>query len=145
MRDGAPLVNTARGCLVGSDALLSELKSGRLNAVLEATDPEERVPPDSPFLGRENCLVTPHIAAPTDGTWSAMAEETVDQITTFLAGQNPPNEVRLEEWDRIARQSLFRCMTVVGVQVLAISTGRRTSWQVITTGLVRAREISGCG
>ncbi|NEE43366.1 hydroxyacid dehydrogenase, partial [Streptomyces sp. SID8455] len=61
MRDGATLVNTARGSLVDTDALVKELVSGRIDAVLDHTEPEV-LPVDSPLYDLPNVLLTPHIA-----------------------------------------------------------------------------------
>lgn len=61
MRDGAIFLNTARGMLVDEDALARELRSGRLYACLDVTDPEPPAP-DHPFRTLPNVLLTPHIA-----------------------------------------------------------------------------------
>ncbi|MFD9117144.1 hydroxyacid dehydrogenase [Streptomyces bottropensis] len=61
MPDGAVLINTARGALVDHDALLDELRAGRLSAILDVTDPEP-LPADSPLLDLPNAFVTPHLA-----------------------------------------------------------------------------------
>src|SRR5262249_54884850 len=61
MRDGATLINTARGGLVDPDALAKELLRGRLCAVLDVTDPEP-LPSDSALYELPNVFVTPHIA-----------------------------------------------------------------------------------
>lgn len=58
MPDGAVLVNTARGALVDHDALIDELRAGRLSAILDVTDPEP-LPADSPLLDLPNAFVTP--------------------------------------------------------------------------------------
>ncbi|WP_084127436.1 2-hydroxyacid dehydrogenase [Demequina sp. NBRC 110054] len=61
MPDGALLVNVGRGKVVDTDALLGELKSGRLHAALDVTDPEP-LPEGHPLWSAPNCLITPHIA-----------------------------------------------------------------------------------
>ncbi|MEE1830897.1 hydroxyacid dehydrogenase [Streptomyces sp. SP17KL33] len=61
MPDGAALINTARGALVDHDALVEELRAGRLSAILDVTDPEP-LPVDSPLLDLPNAFVTPHLA-----------------------------------------------------------------------------------
>ncbi|WEH14591.1 hydroxyacid dehydrogenase [Streptomyces sp. VNUA24] len=61
MPDGAVLLNTARGALVDHDALVDELRTGRLSAILDVTDPEP-LPADSPLLDLPNAFVTPHLA-----------------------------------------------------------------------------------
>lgn len=61
MPDGATLINTARGPIVDAEALEHELTSGRINAVLDVTDPEP-LPATSPLYDLPNVLLTPHIA-----------------------------------------------------------------------------------
>jgi phosphoglycerate dehydrogenase-like enzyme len=64
MKDGALLVNAARGSLVVTDALTEELRRGRLRAAVDVTDPEP-LPPGHPWWGLPNVLITPHVAAST--------------------------------------------------------------------------------
>jgi phosphoglycerate dehydrogenase-like enzyme len=59
--DGAVVINTARGSLVDTEALVRECSTGRLSAILDVTDPEP-LPPDHPLLGLPNVFVTPHLA-----------------------------------------------------------------------------------
>ncbi|MFE9022788.1 hydroxyacid dehydrogenase [Streptomyces sp. NPDC007808] len=61
MRDGAVLINTARGALVDHEALIAELRTGRLSAILDVTDPEP-LPADSPLFDLPNAFITPHLA-----------------------------------------------------------------------------------
>ncbi|GAB4005772.1 hypothetical protein GCM10029992_54610 [Glycomyces albus] len=58
LRDGAALINTARGSLVDTAALTAECATGRISAVLDVTDPEP-LPPDHPLLRLPNVFVTP--------------------------------------------------------------------------------------
>ena len=61
MRPGATLINTARGGLVDQDALIAELVSGRISAVLDVTDPDP-LPADNVLYDLPNVLLTPHLA-----------------------------------------------------------------------------------
>ena len=60
MKDGALLVNAARGVIVDTDALLAELTSGRLRAALDVTDPEP-LPDGHPLWSAPGLLLTPHV------------------------------------------------------------------------------------
>ena len=60
MKDGALLVNVARGPVVDTDALLAELNSGRLFAALDVTDPEP-LPSGHPLWSAPNLLLVPHV------------------------------------------------------------------------------------
>ena len=60
MKDGALLVNAARGVIVDTDALLAELTSGRIRAALDVTDPEP-LPDGHPLWQAPGLLLTPHV------------------------------------------------------------------------------------
>lgn len=60
MKDGALLVNVARGPVVDTDALLLALRSGKIKAALDVTDPEP-LPKEHPLWKEANCLIVPHV------------------------------------------------------------------------------------
>ncbi|TDB98260.1 hydroxyacid dehydrogenase [Nonomuraea longispora] len=85
MRDGATLINTARGALVDQDALVAELSSGRLYAMIDVTEPE--VPPaDSPLYDLPNVLLTPHIAGSLGGELGRIADLALDELVRYARG-----------------------------------------------------------
>jgi phosphoglycerate dehydrogenase-like enzyme len=102
MKDGALFVNTARGRLIDHDALLAELRTGRLSALLDVTDPTEPLPRDSPFFELENCVVLPHMAAVTLEARARQGRMTIDETLRFLAGQPLRYQVTRERWDTMA-------------------------------------------
>jgi phosphoglycerate dehydrogenase-like enzyme len=73
MKDGALFVNGARGTLVVTDDLVAELRSGRLNAALDVTDPEP-LGPGHPLWALPNVLITPHVAASTPASATAATQ-----------------------------------------------------------------------
>ncbi len=98
MRDGAILINTARGGLVDQEALVEALEAGRLfGAGLDVTDPEP-LPPDHPLLRRADVVVTPHIAAATGEGKTRLYEAAVGQCLQVLRGERPPHLVNPEVW-----------------------------------------------
>jgi phosphoglycerate dehydrogenase-like enzyme len=88
MPDGATLINTARGIVVDAAALTAELRSGRLDAVLDVTDPEP-LPPDDPLWELPNVVLTPHMAGAVGNELSRIGELVVDEVRRLLAGEPP--------------------------------------------------------
>lgn len=102
MKDGALFVNTARGRLIDHDALLAELQTGRIDALLDVTDPTEPLPLDSPFFQLENCVVLPHIAGVSQEARLRQSAYTVDEVLRFLQGQPLQFPVTRARWDTMA-------------------------------------------
>ena len=100
LRDGAVLINTARGSIIDEPALVDELTTGRIFAFLDVTDPE---PPalDSPLRRLENVVVTPHIAGCIENC-HRMGELAVEEVRRHLDGRPAINEIRPDMLDRIA-------------------------------------------
>lgn len=92
MRDGAVLVNAGRGPAVDTDALLVELRSGRLRAALDVTDPEP-LPPGHPLWSAPGLLVTPHVAGSTAGAAERGWKVALAQLLAFAETGVPPNRV----------------------------------------------------
>jgi phosphoglycerate dehydrogenase-like enzyme len=86
MKDGALFVNAARGSLVVPAALEGELRSGRLNAVLDVTDPEP-LDAGSPLWGMPNVFITPHVAGSTPASGKPALELIRAQLERFVAGE----------------------------------------------------------
>ena len=101
MRDNAILVNTSRGSLVDTDALAAECASGRLDAVLDVTDPEP-IPGDHPLLSMPNVFVTPHLAGAQGTEIALLGEYAVDDLRRFLAGEPMLGAVDVAELPRLA-------------------------------------------
>jgi glyoxylate reductase len=91
LRDGACLVNTARGQIVDEGALVRELVSGRIEAGLDVFAHEPEVPRE--LLGLPNVVLTPHIGSATAETREAMTRVLVDNLLAVELGQRPPNPV----------------------------------------------------
>jgi phosphoglycerate dehydrogenase-like enzyme len=85
MKPGAIFVNAGRGGTVDTDALLDALRTGRVRAALDVTDPEP-LPADHPLWKEPNVLITPHIAG-TVAQWERRAYRFAgDQIRRYAAG-----------------------------------------------------------
>ena len=96
MEDGAYLVNVARGRLVVMDALLAELRAGRLTAALDVTDPLEPLPADHELRRLPNVYLTPHVAAGGVEVRAAMGAEAVEEVVRFFRGEPLRNRVTRE-------------------------------------------------
>jgi glyoxylate reductase len=90
MRPGALLVNTARGALVDTGALVDALRAGRVRAALDVTDPEP-LPPDHPLATAPGALVVPHIGSATQAARARMTELAVANLEAGLAGRPLPH------------------------------------------------------
>lgn len=101
LRDGAVLVNTARGGLVDHAALTDELTSGRIDAVLDVTEPEI-LPADSPLYELPNAFLTPHVAGAMGAETRRLASLAIDEIERFTRGEPLAHEVRREDLERVA-------------------------------------------
>lgn len=86
LRDGAVVINTARGALVDTEALATHCATGRLDAVLDVTDPEP-LPVGHPLLELPNVLVTPHLAGTRGRELRRFGEFVVSEVHRWLAGE----------------------------------------------------------
>ncbi len=90
--DGALVVNAGRGATLVTDALVSELASGRLRAALDVVDPEP-LPSEHPLWALPNVLITPHMAGDSPSTTVRCFQMAGDQIRRFATGEPLLNEV----------------------------------------------------
>jgi glyoxylate reductase len=99
MKRSAILVNTSRGPVVVTEALVRALKEGWIAGVgLDVTDPEP-LPTGHPLYDLPNCLVTPHIGSATHGTRRRMAEMACENLLAGLEGRTLPNCVNREIYE----------------------------------------------
>jgi glyoxylate reductase len=89
MKDGAILINTARGALVDETALINEIKSGRLRAGLDVYT-EEPLPLDSELRELPGCVLLPHVGSATERTRRAMFELALENLFAGLQGRDLP-------------------------------------------------------
>jgi phosphoglycerate dehydrogenase-like enzyme len=101
MQDGATFINTARGALVDEAALVAELQTGRIFAVIDVTDPE--IPPaDSPLFTLPNVFLTPHVAGAIGTERLRLGLMAVEEIERFVRGEPMLYEVQPELLERLA-------------------------------------------
>nr|MDT0661957.1 hydroxyacid dehydrogenase [Micromonospora sp. DSM 115978] len=101
LKDGAALINTGRGSLVDTAALTTHCVKGRIDAVLDVTDPEP-LPADHPLLHLHNVLVTPHLAGSQGGEMRRLGEFAIAEVERLIRGQPLLGAIRGEDLHRMA-------------------------------------------
>ena len=92
LKDGALLVNVARGGIVDTDALITELRSGRITAALDVTDPEP-LPAGHPLWSAPGVLIAPHVGGNTSA-FEPRARKLVEaQLARLASGQKLANVI----------------------------------------------------
>jgi D-3-phosphoglycerate dehydrogenase len=94
MKDGARVVNCARGELVDLDAVLAGLESGKLRGAALDVFPSEPFT-EHPIFGREDVIVTPHLGASTAEAQDRAGVVTAEQVTAALTGGVVTNAVNI--------------------------------------------------
>jgi len=100
--DGAILVNTARGALIDTEALVAELRTGRFVAALDVFDPDEPLPPDHPLRSLPNVILTPHISGPVQSRYWEMGRHSVENVRIALSGGIPPGAITQAQFETMA-------------------------------------------
>lgn len=86
MKDGALLVNVARGAVVVTEDLVSALASGRISAAIDVADTEP-LPADSPLWDAPHLLISPHVGGASSAMWPRAHRLVRDQLHRFAAGE----------------------------------------------------------
>jgi phosphoglycerate dehydrogenase-like enzyme len=92
MKDGALLVNVARGVIVDTDALVAELASGRIRAALDVTDPEP-LEPNHPLWQQPGLIISPHVGGNSSAFPRGMRNLLQNQFERLSLGEEPINVV----------------------------------------------------
>jgi D-3-phosphoglycerate dehydrogenase len=96
MKQGAYLINAARGELIDQEALLTALDSGHLGGAALDVYPVEPPPPDSPLRRHHRLIATPHCGAHTDGAADSMGWQSVRDCLAVLRGEPPLHPVLIQ-------------------------------------------------
>ncbi len=86
LKDGALLVNMARGAVVDTDALVAELESGRIRAALDVVDPEP-LPADHPLWRAPHLLLAPHVGGNSSAMHPRAMKLVREQLHRLAAGE----------------------------------------------------------
>ncbi|WP_157972536.1 hydroxyacid dehydrogenase [Saliphagus sp. LR7] len=103
MPDGATLINAARGAIVDQDALIDELRRGRLSAVIDVYE-EEPLPKDSPLRSFENVILSPHVAG--HPSRYRMPDTILDEIERFSEGQPLEHSISRDRFEGMTNDQL---------------------------------------
>lgn len=101
MKDGATLINTARGILVDTEALAKHAGDGRIHAILDVTEPEP-LPDDHRLRSMPNVTITPHIAGAMGNELRRLGTHAVDEVERFVGGVSFSHPVREDRLTQIA-------------------------------------------
>ena len=86
MKDGAALINVARGAVVDTEALIAQLNSGRITAGLDVTDPEP-LPAGHPLWSAKNVIITPHVGGDSEAFTPRGRKLVEEQLARYASGQ----------------------------------------------------------
>jgi len=92
MKDGALLVNMARGQVADTDALVAEAASGRLRMAVDVTDPEP-LPPEHPLWTTPNVMISPHVGGASTAFRPRALALVKSQLAAYAAGRPLENVV----------------------------------------------------
>lgn len=98
MKNGALIINTARGPIIQESDLVESLRNGRLGgAALDVFENEPTI--NAELVGMENVILTPHIASATWEARNKMGEQAVNAILSVLSGEKPETIVNSDVWE----------------------------------------------
>ncbi len=106
MKKGVRLINVARGALIDEVALVEALRSGKITGAALDVFTEEPLSPDSPLLGLNNVVLTPHLAASTTEAQHDVGVQIVEQIIDALQGRDFRNAINMPIADAEVLQTL---------------------------------------
>ena len=94
MKDGVVLINTARGKLIDTKALVKAIKKGKFaDVALDVLEHEENIKKNDEIMNLPGVLITPHIAFYADDSVDKMYSEAIDSIKRFCKGEKLIHQV----------------------------------------------------
>ena len=126
MKKTAFLINTGRGPIVDTDALVAALRDGVIaGAGLDVTDPEP-LPDGHPLFDLDNAVITPHLGGNSPETFRPCAVISARLALDALHGKRPSNMINPQAWDRL-RTRLGQAIVSLKRKVILSSEDRRPS------------------
>ena len=102
IKDGAILINTARGAIIDEPALIEELKTGRFYACLDVTSPEPPAP-ENELRTLKNVVLTPHVAGAVTNGMKRIALHVCEELERYINGEELKTDVNLSNTNQLAR------------------------------------------
>jgi D-3-phosphoglycerate dehydrogenase len=96
MKKGALLVNTARGPLIDEPALIAALESGQIGGAALDVVASEPLAKDSPLLGRDNLILSPHTAFYSVEALNELQTKCATDVARVLSGEPPVYPIKLK-------------------------------------------------
>lgn len=100
MKRGAALINTARGAIVETDAVIEAVTSGHLRGAAFDVFDKEPLPQDHPFTRTPGILLAPHIGGSTEEAMERTTVQVASQVLDVLGGRRPEHLVNPDTWER---------------------------------------------
>lgn len=100
MKDGTLLINTARGAIIDEKALITELQTGRIHAVLDVYE-QEPLPASSELLALDNAILMPHVAGMVE--LQRLSLTMVEEIARFGRGEELLYRIPYEQFRHMTR------------------------------------------
>lgn len=97
VKEGAVLINTARGSIIDENALIEELRTGRFKAVLDVYE-EEPLPVHSGLRDLDNVILIPHMAGPTIDMRQYMTLSVIDSMVCYFNGEQPEEVINKDKY-----------------------------------------------
>jgi len=107
MRADAIVVNTARGGIVDTDALVAALREGRLAGAGIDCHTAEPIPADDPLTTFDNVVLTPHLAWYSEESYTELKHRTIANVVDVLAGRRPRDILNPEVLGAPGRNAAF--------------------------------------
>jgi D-3-phosphoglycerate dehydrogenase len=143
MKPNCRIVNCARGGLVNEVELAQALRDGEIaGAALDVYTTEPL--PENPFIGLDNIVMTPHLAASTDEAQLTVAVEVAEQIADYLTTGAIVNAVNVPSLDSETRKALMPLLGLaenLGRFQAAYSEGRPSAIEIEYSGEMGATDL----
>jgi D-3-phosphoglycerate dehydrogenase len=93
MKNGAMIINTARGRVIDENSLVEAINNGKISYVALDVFEKEPIQAENPLIKMDAAILTPHIAASSREAMIRMAIQVAEEVLLAIKGEEPPNRV----------------------------------------------------